>query len=194
MRRATVIAGVMALLTTAGTVASSRLQAGEETFTATAMIKTAGGATATAPVKIVVTRLMSQAEADRFTDTFTKGGAAALRKALVGVPPLGSVTVGNGSPAPVRLTLERITDRGRLLTIVTDQPILFLGAGLPGAKPKTGFDFGVVSIEVDAKGAGNGTIAPAAKVRVNNGAFVVDDYGAETIRLEQVKAAKQDVP
>jgi hypothetical protein len=194
MRRATAIAGLMALLVTGAGVSLLRAQAGDETFTATAVVKTAGGATATAPVRIVVSRRMSQAEADRFTDTFTKGGAAALRKALVGVPPTGSVAIGNGSPTPTRLTLERITDRGRLLTIVADQPMLFLGAGLPGAKPKAGFDFAVVTLEVDAAGGGSGTLAPAATVRVNNGAFVVDDYGAETIRLEQVKKAKQDRP
>ena len=194
MRRATAIAGFMARLMTGGTISRLGAQAGEETFNATATVKTAAGAMATAPVKIVVTRKMSQAEADRFMETFTKGGAAALRKALVGVPPTGSVAIGNSSPTPTRLTLERITDKGRLLTLVTDQPLLFLGAGLPGAKPKAGFDFAVVTIEVDAAGSGNGTLAPAATVRVNNGAFVVDDYGAETVRLEQVKKAKQERP
>ena len=61
---------------------------------------------------------------------------------------------------------------------------------MPGAKPKEGYDFAVIDIEVDAKGGGSGTIAPAAKIRMNQGAFVVEDYGAEAVRLTAVKKTK----
>jgi hypothetical protein len=114
----------------------------------------------------------------------------ALRKALAGVAPTGSVRVGKGEPTPTRLTVERATDKGRLLTIVTDKPILFLGGGMPGAKPKEGYDFAVVDIEVDAKGSGSGTLAPAARVTVKEGVFVVDDYASELVRLTGVSRMK----
>src|SRR5690349_11825112 len=113
-------------------------QPGPETFTAMATVKTAGGGTANAPITIVVDRKMSQEEADGFTGAFKTGGAPALRKKLDGVPATGSIRLGSGTPTPTRLTLERATDKGRLLTIVTDKPILFLGGGLPEAKPKEG--------------------------------------------------------
>jgi hypothetical protein len=100
------------------------------------------------------------------------------------------VRVGNGKPTQTRLTVERTTDKGRLLTIVADQPILFLGAGLPDSKPKAGYDFAVIDIEVDAKGSGTGTFAPAATVKVNAGAVVVADYGSEAVRLVDVRRAK----
>ena len=77
--------------------------------------------------------------------------------------------LGAGQATPTRLAIERPTDKGRLLTIVTDQPILFLGAGVPGAKPKEGYDFAIIDLEVDAKGTGSGTLAPAAKVTVKDG-------------------------
>jgi hypothetical protein len=70
--------------------------------------------------------------------------------------------------------------------MVADEPILFLGAGVPGAKPKAGYDFAIIDLEVDAKGGGSGTIAPAAKVTVKDGAFVVEDYGGEVVRLTKV--------
>jgi hypothetical protein len=157
-----------------------------ETYTATAAIKTAGGAAATAPVTIVVDRKMPQAEADKFLAAFKSGGSAALRKALAGVPPTGSVRVAGGSPTPTRLTIERPTDKGRLLTIVADTPILQLGAGVPGAKPKEGYDFAIIDLQVDAAGAGSGTFAPAAKVTVKQGVFVVDDYSGELVKLTGV--------
>jgi hypothetical protein len=184
--------GIIAVLSLALSmaVASARAQAGAETFTATANVKTAGGAAATAPVTIVVNRKMSQGEADSLTDAFKTGGGPALRKALDGVPATGSVRLGDGAETPTRLTLERTTDKGRLLTILTDRPILFLGAGVPGAKPKDGYDFGVVDIEVDAAGSGAGTISPAAKITVKNGAFAVDDYASELVRLTAVKKVK----
>ena len=69
--------------------AATSIQTGAETFSATAAIKTAGGAAATAPVTITVTHKMSQAEADKYTGAFAKGGVAALRKALTGVASTG---------------------------------------------------------------------------------------------------------
>jgi hypothetical protein len=167
-------------------IASSARGQAPETFAATAGIKTAGNATANAPITVIVDRKMSQKEVDTFLAAFKTGGAAGLRKALVGVAPTGSVQFGPGKPTPARLTLERQTDKGRLITIVCDTPILFLGAGTPGAKPTAGYDFAVIDLEVDGKGTGSGTIAPAAKVTVKQGAFVVDDYGNELIRLTGV--------
>jgi hypothetical protein len=153
-----------------------------EKYEATATVKTAAGATASAPVTITVDRKMSPDEAKTLVAAFTSGGAAGLRKALTGVKPTGSVTVG-GKPTPTRLTIERATDKGRLLTIVCDTPIMFVGAGAPAAKSKEGYDFAIIDLEVDAKGMGSGSMAPAAKVTVKQGAFVVEDYGAELVRL-----------
>ncbi len=104
--------------------------------------------------------------------------------------PTGSIQIGAGKATPTRFTLERTTGDGRLLTILTDRPLVFLGAGLPGAKAKEGYDFGVIDLVVDAKGGGSGTIAPAAKIKMNQGAFVVEDYGAETVQLTAVKKTK----
>src|SRR5688572_10371655 len=188
LRQAITAALVLGLCT--GTVASARAQAGAETFTATASVKTADGAAASAPVTIVIERKMSDAEASGLIGAFKTGGAAAFRKALAGVPATGSVQIGSGAATPARVAIERTTDKGRLLTIVTDKPILFLGAGMAGAKPKEGYDFAVLDIEVDAKGVGAGTLSPAARVAVKQGAFVVDDYASEVIRLTDVKKVK----
>lgn len=186
----TTMCGVLSIAAVLLTAPAARTQTGAETFTGTATVKTAGGATASAPITIVIDRKMSQSEAERFMELFRTGGAAALRKALEGVPPTGSVTLGKGSPTPTRLTLERRTDKGRLLTMVADKPILALGAGLPDAKPTAEHDFAVVDIEVDASGNGSGTFAPAAKITLNQGAFVVSDYSSELIRLTGVKKVK----
>ena len=183
-------AGTFVALTIGCAVAFASTQSAAETFSATATVKTASGATATSPITIVIDRKLSQAEADRLTAAFKEGGAAGLRKAVGGGAAAGSVRLGSGEPTPARVVVERATDKGRLLTIVTDKPILFLGAGVPGAKPKEGYDFAIVDLEVDGSGNGAGTLAPAAKVTVKQGAFVVDDYAQELIRLTGVKKVK----
>lgn len=170
--------------------ASLRGQGTAEVFTATAAVKAASGASASAPVTISVDRKMSQSEADALVAAFKSGGPTALRKALVGVAPTGTVQIGTGKATPTRLTVERATGSGRLLTIITDQPLLFLGAGVPGAKPQAGYEFAIIDITVDAKGSGTGTIAPAAKIKMNQAAFVVEDYGAEVVQLKEVKKTK----
>ena len=170
--------------------AATSIQTGAETFSATAAVKTASGAQATAPVTITVTRKMSQAEADKLTSAFTAGGVAALRKALTGVPPTGTIQIGTGKATSTSLTLERPSDRGRLLTIVSTSPLMFIGAGLPDAKPQQGFDFGIVDLVIAADGTGSGTMSPAAKVTVKQGVFVTDEYSGELVRLTNVKKAK----
>jgi hypothetical protein len=160
-----------------------------ETFTATATVKTAGGATATAPVTVTVDRAMTQQEADTLLAALKTGGPAGLRKALQGVKPTGSIQVAKGPAVPTRATIERATDKGRLITIVTDTPIVHLGAGLPDAKPKEGYDFAVLDLEV-GPGGGSGMLTPAAKLAVKGGAFVVEGYSTEPLRLTSVKATK----
>ena len=76
---------------------------------------------------------------------------------------------------------------GGLLTLITDDPIFLLGAGLPNAKPATGYDLGLVLLDVAASGPGTGELVPAAKVKADaQGAIVTEDYSGETVRLSQV--------
>ena len=57
----------------------------------------------------------------------------------------------------------------------------------PDAKPRTGLDLGVVLLDVDVLGSGQGEMAPAATVRVDTqNAVVRDDYGAEVVRLSKI--------
>ena len=85
--------GVLSLVASTLAVSPGYAQT-SETFSATAAVKTAGAATASAPVTVVVDRKMPQAEADQLVGAFKAGGPAALRKALVGVAPTGTVQLG----------------------------------------------------------------------------------------------------
>ena len=77
----TVLSGTMLLM-----AASPRGQAAAEVFTATASVKGASGPAVT----ITIDHKNSLREADALKAAFKSGGGAALRKALVGMPPTGS--------------------------------------------------------------------------------------------------------
>jgi hypothetical protein len=173
----------MAAVVLVGSIAAAQVPA-PEVLKATATLEREGGATITAPVTITIKRIMSDFEANKYANAYRRGGETALRAALVDIPTTGTVQLGKGKPTPTRITIERKTDAGRRLTIITDKPLLFLGASLPDAKPTTGYHFAVIDLQFDAKGAASGTMATAAWIKLDpQGAFAVQDYSGELIKL-----------
>jgi hypothetical protein len=178
----------MALVLSA-TMSDSRVRAQStaETFTATASVKTAGGASITAPVVISITRWTSDAERAQAKTALESGGSVALKKALDAMPEAGTIQVGERK-TPLRYARALDTGAGRLVTVVTTQPILYLGAGAPESKPTAGYDLAFATFEVNAAGKGTaGDLAPAAKLKIGaNDAIVVEDYGVEAVRLSGI--------
>jgi hypothetical protein len=157
-----------------------------ETITASAQVKGAGGAAASAPVTVTVDRFSTDADRDEVMATLKKGGTTAVRDLLAKKSALGSVKVGN-STTPIKYVYARTTGDGRLITAVTGAPIAFVGAGLPNAPAKTGFDLGLVMLEVGKAGSGKGELVPATKVKVDaQGAIVTEDYSGEVVHLSNV--------
>ena len=162
---------------------------GGETFTATASVKSET-ASATAPVKIAIERFATEAERSSVTNAVKSGGTQAVRQVLSKMGDAGTIEVGQ-RPTPIKYAYARSTGSGRIVTVVTAEPILFLGAGLPDAKPKTGYDVAIALLVLDANGAGHGELAPAAKVKANeSGAVVIAEYGAAKVWLNDVAKAK----
>jgi len=160
-----------------------------ETFTATASAKT-GGKTHTAPVRIAIDALSPEADQKAVMGALKSGGTPAVRDALSKMKDLGTIEVGERK-APIRYAFARPTGSGRLVTVVTAEPLLHLGSHLPDAKPKTGYDVAVAILVLDQNDAGHGELAPAAKVKTNeSGAIVVEDYGSAKIWLKNIAKAK----
>ena len=173
-----------------GLALTGRLQAAE-TITATAQTKTAGGVSASAPLTVTLDRLSSEAERQQvMTALKSKDGSASVRALLDKWKPIGSVRLG-GTNTPVKYAFARPAGGGRLLTVVTGAAIAFVGAGLPNAPPRAGFDLGLVLLDVPASGAGSGELAPATKLALNaQGALVTEDYGKGTTILLSNVASK----
>ena len=79
---------------------------------------------------------------------------------------------------------------GRVITIVTAEPIHFVVGAHPDTKAKAGHELGVVLIDLSSSPA-HGEVALAAKVHADaQGAIVIDDYGDDVVRLTNVTAKK----
>ena len=163
---------------------------GAESFTARAEVKTADGKVLTAPVSISLDRMLTPTERDAVLAAFKSGDAAALGKALAAQAPVGYVE-GAKAKVPIKYAYPRPSGAGRIVTIVCDQPIVHIGGDVPDAKPKAGFSHAYVLLVLDGQGKGTGEVAPAAKLKVrDDGALVVEDYGAETVWLKDVAPKK----
>ena len=156
-----------------------------ETFTATAQFIGTGGAAATT-FKMRVERYTPDAEREAVLQALTQGGYPGFVTALRKAPVVGSVTIG-GHAFDIRWARESPMSNGRSIVLVTDKPMFFIGAGSPTAKPKEGYEVGVISFQVNDSGMGyGGKMAAAAKVKTGDAGIEIADYGEKLIELRTV--------
>ena len=171
---------VISLVALATTVSPAWAQA--ETITATASVKNASGASTNAPVTVVVDRFATDAERDALLAAVKSGGTAAARELLAKQRDAGTIQVG-AQRAPIKYAYARNAGAGRLITVITAQPL-----GGTDAKPKPGFDLGLALLELTASGPGHGELSPAAKVRIDGQGAIVTEGAtpADTVQLSNV--------
>ena len=158
---------------------------GPETFTANAQVKGAAGAAATT-LRIQIDRYTPDFDRKSVEEALKTGGYPKFLTALRQAPVVGNVAMGEKQFA-IRYARQQSTPKGRTISIVTDQPVFFVGGGATNAKPRAGYEVAVLQFSVDEVGLGSGTMAAAARVRPGGDAGVqIDDYGSEPIDLVTV--------
>jgi hypothetical protein len=188
MTRGAALGAVAILVPVLCTVGALAQPAGDR-FTATASVKQ-GDVSAAAKVAVTVQRYASEAERDTVVKTVREKGTAGAQKLLVGLDDVGSIQVG-GQRTAVKFALRRPTPSGELVMVLTAAPLLFLGGGLPAAKPNAGFDIAVAILDIQSGGNGVGELAPAAKIGIDEaGALQIQDYGATVVWLNSIARAK----
>ena len=184
MKRGIITLAVIATLAFAGFLSA---QAGPEVFTATATAKDATRSAAE-PVKIVINAYVTDMERAAAIEAYKKEGGAGLEK----LKDLGTIEV-KGIVTPIKYAYSRSMGpgAGRIISVVTGKPILYIGGDAAGAKPKAGYDVAIALLILDTNEKGDGEINPAAKLRVDDqGALVIDDYGTVKVWLKAVAKAK----
>ena len=156
-----------------------------ESFTATAQFLAAGGGAATT-LKIRVERYTPDAEREAVLQALTQGGYPGFVLALRKAPVVGSVTIG-GHAFDIRWARESPIKNGRSIVLVTDKPMFFIGAGSPTAKPREGFEVGVISFQINDSGMGyGGKMAAAARVKTGDTGIEIADYAEKLMELRTV--------
>lgn len=159
------------------------------TFKATASVK-APGKSASVPVTIRIDRFISEADRDKVVAAVKAQTPGEPQKTLAAMSDVGYIAVGE-KRTPVKYAYARSTGDGRLITVVTAQPIYYIGGGEPNAKPKEGYDLALALLVLNGHDSGDGELAPAVKVKIDaGGAVVTDDYGREVVRLTKIAKVK----
>ena len=172
---------VLTALTLAALPNAVRAQSYPRTLVANAAVSGANGAL-TGTVTIHVDELMQDVDFKQVAD-------ALQVQRLPAVPSCAAQAAGDWLRADRRqedgLEVPRVRPGASpLLVLGTDRPIFFVGGGAPDAKPRAGYEVGVIELDIDAKGNGKGTMAGAARVkRGPDGGPIVDDYAEAPIQL-----------
>ena len=181
--------GIVVVIALAATFVVAALTQSSETFNATATARQ-GTATASVDVSVKIDRYATDAERAALIKTARDAGGSGVQKVLGARPDAGFIQLGERR-TPIKYAWKNSLPDGQLVTVATAEPILFIGGSLPKAAPKAGYDIAIAILEVKTAGAGNGELAPAAKLAIDdNGAVRVQDYGSTVVWLNKIVRAK----
>lgn len=181
------IAGLLLLAASAvvDVAAQSNKKPGPETFNAKASVGSEAGR-GDAFVTIRIEEWTSEQNIATMEKALKEGGSAAFVTELKRAPVAGRFEAAQQS-FPIRWARQRETKTGRVISLVVDKPVYFVGAGVPGAKSKEGYDVAVIQLVMDSSGVGEGTVAAAARVKPGGQDGVeIDAYETSPIKLLSV--------
>jgi hypothetical protein len=175
-----------ALAPVAGAAAQKNGKTAPEIFRGKAKVTTATSA-GDALVAIEIDQYTPERDIQNMEQALKTTGSAGFLAALRRAPVAGRFRAGDQT-FTIRWARQRPSPTGRVISIVVDSPVYFVGGGLPGAKPREGFDVAVVHLVMDSAGIGEGTLAAAAKVKPGGDAGVeIEDYASEPIKLVSMR-------
>lgn len=177
---------VVAVSALAGAQTAPKTAGAPETFTAQAMAAKAGAGAVAGTVQVHIERYTPDADRTAVETALKTGGFASFLTALRKAPDVGYVQLGE-SKTPIRWAKQTPSAKGRTIVVVTEKPVFFVGGGAAEAKPRAGYEVGLIQMTVDDIGLGTGTMAGAARVRPGGEAGVqIDDYAETPIKLTSV--------
>jgi hypothetical protein len=164
---------------------SKKKGGGPETFNGKARVGTATSV-GDANFTIQIDQYTPEKDLKAMEQALQSGGSDGFVQALRKAPVAGHLKVGDKS-FTIRWARQKPTAKGRVISIVTDAPVYFVGAGLPDAQSRTGFDVAVGQMNIDTSGLGDGSIALAAKVKAGGQNGVeIQDYATEPVKLVSI--------
>lgn len=168
----------VAVVTLVGGGAAAQHKPGDVPVDFTASVNATGplGAVATT-LKIHIDHYTEDRDRTALLAALTKNGYQAFLPAFRKVPIAGYVQIKD-QKWDLRWASQQQANQRQTVTVATDKPIYFFGGGNADAKPRTGYELAVITLDVDDIGMGKGTLSGAARVKPSGDGtgVVVDDY------------------
>ena len=115
-----------------------------------------------------------------------KGNPDSAKSVLAGYPQLGFIEADNRR-VPIRFAyISPIVD-GKNITVISDEPLGFIGGAKKDAKSKEGFDLTYAMITMKDAGGSKGEMGPATKIKwMDSGAPAPERYGDKIVWIDDV--------
>jgi hypothetical protein len=175
------IAGAMLLQATSVAKGQGDIPAGRD-ITGTVIGISGRWAGQSRPFRLRINRYNSVDEVQRLNAALQQGGEDEVLRVLSGME-AGRIIIGNGVGVPANAIIATPQEAGRVkLTVLyrRDIPIFELRYGTRSSD----YRFGYAEIYLDSRGSSQGTLIPAARVRLKDGnTWEVEDFGEFPARL-----------
>jgi hypothetical protein len=160
-----------------------------EHFSATAFGQQGMFAGRSVTLNIYVTDYSSDQEAQDLAATLQSKGSDALLDAVQKMKAKGNVAVTGYTGWRVPVVRQRPTEKGRRIVMFGDRPVSFYEAR--NAPRSKSYEFGLLILNVNDKGEGDGLLYGACKVKFNkDNQLEVEHYGTAPARLAAVRLWK----
>ena len=191
-RRSGVFFGICLLtlaLVPATSPAQSETNQKPEKFTATAFGQGGMFSGKSVLLNIYINNYTTDEEVQELSATLKNKGSDALLDAVQRMKESGRVSTVASTGWRVPVVRQRTTDKGRRIVMFGDRPISFYES-VNAPRSKT-YEFGMLVLNVNEKGEGDGLLYGACKVKFNSdNQLEVEHYGQAPARLTGVKLWK----
>jgi hypothetical protein len=132
-------------------------------------------------IKIYISGTTTDEEVHALAAALKNGGSDALEKAMDKMDN-GRVTPPRSTGTKVAVIRTKKTETGQSIILVTDRPITF--AELWRGSRSQDYPFGIIQLNLDEKGNGDGSMIVAAKIKINDDNTIeVESYGMGPSKL-----------
>lgn len=157
----------------------------DETYTATALVR-ARGASAMVSLTVTIEAYSDDDEVDRLAQLLRTQGSDGLLREIRNMKEKGRITPAGRIGGEVKVIRSRRTEKGRLITMVTDRRIAFLEQYF--STRSRDYEFGFLQMEVlDDKAGGEGILLAATKIAFKDDRTIeLEHLGIDPVRITNV--------
>lgn len=175
-------------------VAPSQSQEGDrERITGTFVSMSGRTSGRTRQFTLTINRYTPPGQIRELTDALSRGGQDELLKTMSDMD-AGRIVVGTGVGVPAKVVMvDPWGDGGRRIIVLYERWLQFFELRY-GTRSRD-YPVGYAEMYIDRNGRGEGTMIPAARVRLrNNNTWEVEDFGAFPARLMGLRSSGRVVP